>query len=221
VVVQPTSDVRLTYDGRHYSLHFTKELETKRVSKPGIVALDPGVRKFQTCFSERECVSFSPDMRLINNIWNKIDLLKSKKMKKELKNNPRRRILRQEKRIKNVIADLHWKTANYLCNNYSSILIPTFGTSKMVTKLAPKTSRAMMALSHYSFRQRLIHVSSKYLNNRVYVVGEEYTSMTCTRCGHINGKDGNEIKICQGCQYQVDRDVNGSRNIFLKNVQLV
>ena len=79
----------------------------------------------------------------------------------------------------------------------------------------------MMTLSHYTFRQRLIHVANQYTDRQVYVVGEEYTSMTCTFCGHLNAKDASEVKTCKSCHKTIDRDVNGSRNVFIKNVDIV
>lgn len=217
----PSSDVRLTFDGLRYHISFTRQFSKSRSSKNnGVVALDPGVRKFQTCFSESEVRTFGRDWAVIERLWSKIDLLKSKRAKRELKNSPGRRILKLERRIRHIVADVHWKTANYLCSQYTHILISLFGTSKMLSRLAPKTSRKMATLSHYTFRQRLAHVAQKYQGVQVYIVGEEFTSMTCTRCGHLNAPSSDEIKICKCCGLVIDRDVNGSRNIFIKNVDM-
>lgn len=48
---------------------------------------------------------------------------------------------------------------------------------------------------------------------------EEYTSKTCTRCGRINHNLGsNKVFTCASCKLIIDRDINGARNILLKNL---
>ena len=50
------------------------------------------------------------------------------------------------------------------------------------------------------------------------IVTEEYTSKTCTRCGGISDKYNRRRKECEYCKYKIDRDINGSRNILIKNL---
>ena len=54
---------------------------------------------------------------------------------------------------------------------------------------------------------------------KLYVVDESYTSKTCTLCGKINDVKGAEVYKCKECGNEVDRDVNGSRNILIKNLR--
>jgi len=50
------------------------------------------------------------------------------------------------------------------------------------------------------------------------VVGEEYTSKTCTGCGNIDDKlGGKKWYECKACGTALDRDYNGARNIYIKN----
>ena len=47
---------------------------------------------------------------------------------------------------------------------------------------------------------------------------EEYTSKTCTNCLKINYNLGSDKTFkCPNCSLIIDRDVNGARNILLKN----
>jgi putative transposase len=70
-----------------------------------------------------------------------------------------------------------------------------------------------------SFRKRLIDHSEK-MDMRVHEVSEHYTSKTCGSCGFINWKLNTEkIFTCPKCNFTIDRDFNGSRNIFLMNVE--
>jgi putative transposase len=48
---------------------------------------------------------------------------------------------------------------------------------------------------------------------------EEYTSKTCTNCGHLHGALGsNKVYDCASCGVVYDRDAGGSRNILIKNM---
>jgi len=52
-------------------------------------------------------------------------------------------------------------------------------------------------------------------------VNESYTSKTCGRCGNINKELGSSKSYkCSKCHLEIDRDVNGARNIYLKNIGL-
>ena len=82
-----------------------------------------------------------------------------------------------------------------------------------------KTVRQMLALSHYKFKQRLKTIAASK-NCTVHIVTEEYTSKGCGRCGKIHEKlGGQKWFTCpyESCGFSVPRDLNGARNIFLKN----
>ena len=87
---------------------------------------------------------------------------------------------------------------------------------KVKRKLTTKTARALVTLSHYRFKQMLKHQASKS-GCIVVDVTEEYTSKTCSKCGHIHTKLGGSKKFkCPECGHTLDRDVNGAFNILLK-----
>ena len=72
-------------------------------------------------------------------------------------------------------------------------------------------------LSHYRFRQHLLNKCEEY-GCRIKVVTEEYTSKTCTNCGHQSDIYVKRLKYCPICRHALNRDVNGSRNILIKNI---
>jgi predicted RNA-binding Zn-ribbon protein involved in translation (DUF1610 family) len=81
---------------------------------------------------------------------------------------------------------------------------------------ATKTARAMVTLSHYRFKQMLKHQAAKH-GGFVVDVTEEYTSKTCSKCGHIHTKlNGSKIFKCPECGHTLDRHFNGACNILLK-----
>ena len=98
----------------------------------------------------------------------------------------------------------------------------TFQTSHMVKRknrrIKSKTVRQMICWRHYGFKQRIKQVANRFTNVKVYERTEHYTSKVCTECRNVkHNLGGAKIYKCQCCNLKVDRDVNGARNIFIKN----
>jgi len=89
---------------------------------------------------------------------------------------------------------------------------------KRKKRLNNKNRFVLNMLSHYRFRQHLIHKANEY-GCKVDVITEEHTSITCTKCGKISNKYDYREKECENCGYKIDRDVNGSLNILIKNIK--
>ena len=85
------------------------------------------------------------------------------------------------------------------------------------SRLSTRVKFVLNSLSHYKFREHLLNKSQEY-GCAVKIVGEEYTSMTCTNCGFKSKSYNNRIKSCSDCKYKLDRDIGGSRNILIKNL---
>ena len=83
-------------------------------------------------------------------------------------------------------------------------------------KLKNKTARAMMTWAFYQFSQILEHLCNRY-GSKLVRITEEYTSKTCTKCGHVHRKLGSSKNFkCPHCGYEISRDFNGAVGIFLK-----
>lgn len=77
----------------------------------------------------------------------------------------------------------------------------------------------MSIWSHYTFKQRILWKASQTTWCQVHIVTEDYTSKTCGNCGFIKDNLGRaKIYKCEKCKMVMDRDVNGARNIYLKNL---
>jgi transposase len=51
------------------------------------------------------------------------------------------------------------------------------------------------------------------------MINEKYTSKMCSNCGNYNENLGtNKIYNCKNCKNIIDRDINGSRCIFFKEL---
>ena len=156
------------------------------------------------------------------------------------------KIQRLYKNIKNIVKELRNKTVNYLCKTYERILIPEFAIKNMIKnpkkeivkekfegtkdeikqiirtntkkrQMGKKSKFVLQQLSHYKFKQQLLAKGEEY-GCQIIECTEEYTSKCCGKCGCLSDKYDYRMKICSGCGTNIDRDVNGSRNILIKNI---
>ncbi len=219
----------LTYNKGRWFAHFPVEVEVGRdfTSSQKIIALDPGVRTFMTGFDGNEFKEFgNNDFSRIAKLCSHLDKMKSRHDKaaggkfKRLRYCLRRAMAHLRTKIKNLRCELHKQVASYLAKNYDVVFLPTFETSQMVArkkrKLKNKTARAMMTWAFYQFSQTLEHLCNRY-GSKLVRVTEEYTSKTCTKCGHVHRQLGGSKKFkCPQCGYEIPRDFNGALGIFLK-----
>jgi putative transposase len=210
---------RIIRDGHRYFVIIPqKQLyqvpENQRIDA---VALDPGVRTFQSFYSEVLHGKIGEgDFQRIYRLCLHLDRLMSKIAKAKCRQ--KRRLKHAAERIrwkiKDLINELHKKTANFLVRTFNRVFIPTFETSQMVTKLASSTSRNMLTFAHYRFKEYL-KARGQQAMCEVVEVSEAYTSKTCSYCGTIH-KIGSKKTMKCSCGAKVDRDFNGARGIFLR-----
>jgi putative transposase len=213
-------DCRVILENGRY---FVIKPEDRAIKRPDnqrlpVVALDPGVRTFQTIYSENIAGKFGEsDFSRIYRLCYMLDSLYSKR-KKEHSNRYNLKLKRIRWKIKDLISEIHHKLALFLVKTFDCVLVPSFETSDMVTKLHSKVARAMLGWSHYRFKQFLKCKAQEY-SCEVVEVNEAYTSKTCGKCGFIQNIGSKKIMKCS-CGLELDRDLNGARNIFLKNIHL-
>lgn len=219
----------------HFYLCIPKPLdmrcENQAPGESSVIALDPGVRTFQTCYdpSGKAFEWGKGDISRIYRLCHAYDKLQSKWSQKDVRHRQRYRMkragLRIQYKIRNLIGDVHKKMVNWLCCNYNVILLPSFETSQMLRKgqrrIRSKAARAMATWAHYRFKQRLLHKAREFPWCTPIICDEHYTSKTCGRCGHINNKlGGSKTFICPKCDFTLDRDINGARNILIRYLTL-
>ena len=188
-----------------------------------IVGLDPGIKTFQTFFSENMHgkLQQTTKFKTIRHVLDRYhELYKNKKIKYckfKFKTN---QLYRKQS---NLARQIHYETINFLTSRYNWVLLPSFNTHDMVRGygMSKETKRETSQLQHYKFQQRLLSHCASMKNCKVLIVSEAYTSKTCGRCGHLKNnltlKD--RIYKCSHCGLHIDRDINGSRNVVLRNIQ--
>lgn len=194
-----------------------RQLKKPDNQRPGAVALDPGVRTFLTFYSETLHGKIGEgDFKQVYRLCTVLDALMPRisKAKCVPKRNMRKAAVRLRRRIKNLISDLHYKAAHFLVTRFDQVLIPTFETSQMVTKLKSKVARNMLTFAHYRFKQFLKAKAEEY-SCVVTEVSEAWTSKTCSYCGTVNAIGTKKMLVCS-CGCRVDRDLNGARGIYLR-----
>ena len=231
-------DCRITMDMLgHFSLCVPVPTETPPVAKPEaertVVALDPGVRTFQAYYSP-DCHggyadgSFSRIYTLCEEMDLKISQQKQQPSTPYTRRMLHAQVWRLRQRIRNLVDETHRKVALDLVTRFDTVLIPEFKSKDMCEKknredgkkrtIRSKTVRSMLTWAHYRFRTRLEHKALS-CGKEVATVTEEYTSKTCGGCGHVNAKFSSKTFKCAACGVIMDRDANGARNIFLKQIR--
>lgn len=215
-----TKECTLTYSRnlKQWILNVPFTDHVKNCNQQDKCAIDPGVCVPITIFSEKESLMIGKDFSdkiylkclKLDKLQSKRDLCNHKK-KKRLK----KRFHRQIKRIKDFRNEYHWKIINFLTNRYKEIKYPNFRPSQMLTNLHSKVSRKMNCFSFFMFKQKL-EFKCKERNVDLEIVCEAFTSKTCTKCGSFVSKNGRLIK-CLKCGLEMNRDIMGSRNIYLKS----
>lgn len=205
----------------------SQDLKQKCTSVPvRVAALDPGIRTFQTVYDPQrgQFLEVAPgDIKRIFRFCKVMDQLISRidSARRRDRWSLQRARARLVRRIQNLVREVHRQLAKYLAQNYDLILLPSFDVSQMVSKAGRKLGRdsvrKMLTWSHYKFKQ-LLGMKCRQYGARVVTVSEAYTSKTCGRCGWMHPNLGGNKKFrCGWCRWESDRDMNGARNILLRN----
>ena len=219
-------DCKLHYNTKTKEMVLLKPSQTnkyicKNNSKNKYISLDPGIRCFLTGYTKTQDIKIAENLtQTISKHLNKIDKIKRKDLSKKIKETVERR---QYMRINNKVDDMHWKVIKYLINNNDRILIGNLSTKGIVNNktgnLNSNTKRIGLLMSLYKFKERLKYKCS--VNNTSYMeIDENYTSKTCSKCGYYKKNlGGSKIYKCDKCTLNVNRDINGSRNILLNHLK--
>jgi transposase len=221
-------EVKIQFNGLYYYLlvPYQKQIQHKP-NKAIVCSLDPNLRNFYTSYGSDNKHSLLGDDagETLYNITRKIDTLKANKTKIRNAIASKRNLRKQrfyEVKISNYVKDLHHKVALHLCDNYQSIVLPKdFGKGKLKEKngiMDPKNKVKMIKLRHCAFRDLLI-AKAATLNVDIHFQEESYTSQRCGKC-HKLTKTSKEIYTCNHCSFVCHRDINSSRNILLKHLNL-
>lgn len=220
-VVKHESKIIRETNGRWYlCLSYSKPKKITS-TKEEIVTLDPGIRTFQTFYSENTCGKISSDvLEKVLPLVKRLSFLENciVNTTRQLQHFRHRcKILRTK--ISNIIRYYHNVVAKWLTCNYKTILIPKFATTDIAKKSNNKRLNSdMYRLAHYSFRQ-ILKNKGHVMGSKVIECSEAHTTMTCGYCGTLNRSIGaSKVHYCTVCEITSDRDMNAARNIMIRSL---
>ena len=191
-----------------------------------VIALDPGVRKFLTGFCSDDTAVILGEgfgKRLVT-LLKTIDAVDAQiaKANSQTKRRLRKKKMRLFGKFKDLRDEFHWKTINYLTDQYSCIIVPHLETQRIsqLQSRAKTANREMFAVSHYKFLQKLTH-KCREKNVALLLVDEAFTTKTCTCCGKLTDIGASTTYRCSTCHFIADRDIQAARNILLKSTRVV
>ena len=147
------------------------------------------------------------------NYFIKIDKTENSDIKNKKK---KKHISKLRRKLRNKIEDLHWKTINYLTNNYNRILIGDLSVKGIVEKsgIVKKSKRILHSYRLYIFKERL-KLRCEEKNIEYKEINEYLTTKSCSLCGEIKDDLGKSKKYeCNMCENKIHRDINGARGIY-------
>lgn len=207
------------------------------------VFLDPGSRTGQTAYSPdtgmtTKYMQGQGGVARLMDIGFRVDAVvreqkalprRSDKVHREFMNASNKTKHRHQAKVKNLVWDAHRRVAKDLTSKYDTVVLPIFETQRMIRKplnakdpkrkLNSKAARALVTLSHFSFRM--------YLTHRCIVDGvefhtpsEAYTTKACPFCGVCQNVGSSEIFRCPGCAYRGDRDEKAAFTYAVKCMKI-
>jgi putative transposase len=216
---------RIWYDTtlKHWYLLVPQEIPIKKPETQRFLAvsIDPGVRTFVTYFSP-ECSGYigDGDFNKITRLCHSLDMICSKISKLKGKENAKKKSSHKRakariiNKIKNLLQDIHKKTASFLVKNFDNIIIPTYNAMQMAIKVNSKVARSLLNWATGKFFEFLKFKAKEYSCN-IIQESEAYTSKCCSYCGTLHNIGSKKVLRCS-CGATVHRDGNGARGFMLR-----
>ena len=214
-------DCRLQKKEDKYYLYVPEKIEKEdKIKSNKQITIDPGIRTFITGITENKVIKIEDDKNKIKKYLIRNDKIQNnEKITKEIKKKNEKMI---NKKIRNLVNELQWKTINYLTKNNKIILMVNMSTkniSKKEGNLNSMSKRIVSMIRLYEFKERLKY-KCEIRGVKYGEINEWMTSKMCSKCGNIKEElGGKKIYECKICKIKIDRDVNGARNIHIKAIK--
>lgn len=184
--VNKTSILQYDKHLNKFNLFIPIEKESSNISDRTKCGIDPGVRIFLTCYSEKEILEIGENANEKYKInYKKIDKTRELFEKNEInKKKFTKSINHNFDKIKNLTKDLHFKVSNTLCKKFNTITKGKISTSNIVlniNNLNKVSKRCMLSLSLANNVEILEYQCNKF-NTKLNILDEAYTTKTCSNC---------------------------------------
>ncbi|MDO8538136.1 MAG: transposase [archaeon] len=199
-------------------LTFQKEVEM-RSSYENVLAIDLGEKVIATvCDSfEQRPRFYGGEVRGIRRhyAWLR-KRLGNKKLLKKIKSigqTEQRKVDAILHKISRDIVDLAYK-------NNALIVLGNLKGIRNNTKRGKRFNRIVSSMPFYKLTQ-FIEYKANSLGIGIVKVNEKHTSKTCPRCGKIGVRKNQGLFVCSNCNFQLNADYNGAKNILKRSLEHV
>lgn len=219
VTMNIDSDVTIIRKNNRYFILIPIEINPKGPSNAfnKIIGLDMGIRTYLTGFSQDDILEIGNNLQSeLTKRLKKIDKINKEIIEEKKKRKAERK---RNRKIQNQVDDMHWKSINYLTNNYDGIILGKLSTKSIVkNSMCPYNKRIAMMMRSYVFRERLAYKCNS-MGKLLKIINESYTSKICSNCGNMK-TEPNETKIynCEKCHIIIDRDHNAAKNMLMLGI---
>jgi IS605 OrfB family transposase len=220
-------DCRLIRENRRYALCISVDVQISPKNPVKIYCgVDPGVRTLLTTFGNDGCTEYNWNKKQLDELDKKIKRLQKEhhrikkvgsfSVRKRIR--CKRRICNVERRKKNLMNEIHWKTINTLLKANDFIFFGDIKSHNIVKGGKNRTlNRDLNNLKFYQFKSKLLY-KSLVQGKKVFMVPENHTTKTCSFCGTLNDPAASKVYFCNSCQTHMGRDTNASKNILMKGI---
>ena len=176
------------------------------------VGIDVGLEHFAT-FSTGETVENPRFFKKEEKALAKAQRRASKEKKRTIAYKNRKKIVAKiHQRIRNKRNDFCHKLSRAIVEAYQYICVEDLNIKKMVQD--SYLAKSIMDASWNQFC-RFLTYKAEEAGRKLGLVNPQYTSQTCSRCGHRESKKLSDRQhTCKNCGYTVHRDVNAAENIL-------
>ena len=193
---------------------YTKEKETSNVC-----GIDPGICKIASVYSENGFTEYKHNRLLLYKLNQKLQLLKTKRKRKNRNGVRKKQINKIEKRKIDYTNQLHWEFIKDLLDNNDVVF---FGDIKSQDIVSKETSfsdlnQEFNDVKFFTLKQRLIY-KAKLRSKIVILTNEAFTSKTCSNCGTLKNIKKERHYHCEICNSEMDRDNNAAKNILMRGI---
>jgi IS605 OrfB family transposase len=215
----------LVMEKNEFWLHVVVDinLSDESVHISNFCGVDPGVRTFATTYNkDGSSTEYLQKQDVLVRLNLKIKALKMIRHNRPLPFNFLRKRVKKisfnklEKRKKDFINHLHWRTINDLLDKNDLIFMGDIKSHGIVKNSKKhKLNQAINDLNFFQFKQRLMF-KANVRKKIVILVNEAYTSQGCSSCGSLYKINSDKVYRCKKCLEIFDRDTNSAKNILMK-----
>ena len=193
-------------------LHIAFEKEVPKVKPTGrVIGIDRGINNLAVSSDNR----FFGGQK-VKSVARKRQFLRTA-LQKANSTSAKKHLRKESRREKQFRADINHQISKEILKDLQPgdiiVLENLKGIRNGAKKFRKKTKTAMNNWSFFQLEQFIIY-KAEAKGISVFKIQPQYTSQTCSKCGYCdkNNRHGSKFK-CKQCGFQLNADLNGSRNI--------